>query len=231
MTQPTTSEQQVTIPLNLNPAITTERYTVTLDCRRSVYIEETKTLFVSDLHWGKSETFRKSGIPIPNPLFAADLNRLAQLIQHYSPSRVVILGDLIHGKPGLTNRLLETLIAWRQAYPVPMLLIQGNHDKSVMDVAKFWDIEVSTEDVTDGPFLYSHHPRPGSGYFNWCGHVHPTIRLSSPVDSVRLACFHLTDDMGLLPAFSYFTGGCNIERTPGDQVFVAGDDFVLQVHR
>lgn len=205
---------------------------VLFDFRRAVFLPDTQTLLVSDLHWGKGETFRRWGIPIPHPVLSGDLARLTELLNEYDPARVMILGDLIHGLTGLTPNLLETIHAWRQAHPLPMLLVQGNHDRHIRnltDVIQAWDIQATTHPIAEGPFLFSHEPSNELGLFNWCGHIHPTVRLSTATDALRLPCFHLTATQGTLPAFSVFTGGYNIQPNSEDQIIVTADHFLMHI--
>ena len=50
--------------------------TLWLTAQRSIFWEEQKTLIVSDLHFGKTGHFRKSGIPVPQTIYKEDLQRL-----------------------------------------------------------------------------------------------------------------------------------------------------------
>lgn len=198
-----------------------------LDARRAAYLPESSSLLVSDLHWGKSETFRKHGIPIPDALLLSDLARLTALIDAYQPRRLLVLGDLIHGGLGLTEALNRKILDWRSENGIPMTLIAGNHDRKVDTVAERWGIEVIREVLREPPFLFSHHPEVKTDYFNWCGHIHPTVKISGFSDSLRLPCFHLTEFGATLPAFSEFTGGFNIKPSPRDRVFALSDDLVI----
>jgi len=205
---------------------------VTLDYRRAVYRPEHGTLLVADLHWGKGETFRHWGIPIPGNVFTFDMQRLAGLVETYSPQKIVVLGDLIHGKYGLTAQLIETIQDWRQQYPVSMNLVLGNHDRVVKSVREHlltWSIDWHAGPLEEEGFVYSHEPLKEYTGFNWYGHLHPTFRVKSPGDVVRLPCFYIGNNFGILPAFNVFTGGFNIAPQFGESVYVSGDDFLLKI--
>lgn len=204
-------------------------FSVILDARRAVFIPRCQTLLVSDLHWGKGETFRMHGIPIPDAVLQADLARLTDLLQSHQPQRLLVLGDLIHGAHGLTGPLDEKIRAWRAQNPVPITLIAGNHDRKITLVAEQWGIDVMAEGLHDPPFWFSHHPEPRPDAFNWYGHLHPTVQLSAGGDRMRLPCFHLNASGGVLPAFSAFTGGFNIKFTLGDGVFAVAEDLIIPV--
>ena len=40
--------------------------------------------------------------------------------------------------------------------------------------------------MDEGPFHFSHHPEPAEGRYVRAGHLHPTVRLDTGVDRLRL---------------------------------------------
>ena len=58
-----------------------------------VWIKALKTFFIADLHFGKAAHFRKSGIPVPEPIHDSDLLKINSLIKTYSPEHIYFLGD------------------------------------------------------------------------------------------------------------------------------------------
>jgi len=217
-----TVEIEQTLPSGLSfPAV--------LDGRRAVYLPDGERLLVTDLHWGKGETFRRHGIPIPQAVLQADLARLSSLLDEYQPKCLMILGDLIHGPAGLTDELVQRILEWRNKQACPIILIAGNHDRRIEGVATIWNIEVCREVMVEAPFSFSHHPESRENSFNWSGHVHPTIRLSSATDTLRLPCFHFSEMGATLPAFSEFTGGYNIQPKPGERVYALSDGLVIPI--
>jgi len=81
----------------------------------------------------------------------------------------------------------------------------------------------------EGPFRFAHHPEPAIGRYSWAGHLHPVVRLSWGADRLRLPCFHLGTAVGILPAFSAFTGGVDMRRRPDERIFAIADDAVVEV--
>jgi hypothetical protein len=55
------------------------------------------------------------------------------------------------------------------------------------------------------------------------------VRLSFGADRLRLPCFHLGTAVGILPAFSAFTGGVDMKRRPGERIFAIADEAVVEV--
>ena len=72
------------------------KQTLWLSPERCIYWEEQKALIVSDLHFGKTGHFRKSGIPVPQNIYKEDLQRLVSQIQHFNASHLIVVGDLFH---------------------------------------------------------------------------------------------------------------------------------------
>lgn len=223
----TTASTHTQVTLERTAPGSGQSFTVVLDARRAAYLPQTGHLLVSDLHWGKSETFQRHGIPIPDSLLQSDLARLTALIETYQPKSLLVLGDLIHGKLGLSEELNRKILAWRAANSLPISLIIGNHDRSVSLVAEQWGIALVGEQARHAPFLFSHHPETEANWYNWCGHIHPMVQVRSKHDSLRLPCFHLTPIGATLPAFSEFTGGATIKPASGDEIFALAEGHII----
>ncbi|MGK0362521.1 MAG: DNA ligase-associated metallophosphoesterase [Bradymonadia bacterium] len=192
---------------------------------RALHWPRRQTLAVADLHWGKSATFRQFGLPLPAGVLAADLARLSAAIDATRAERVLVLGDLIHGAIGLTDPVLETVGAWLEHCPAEVCLVRGNHDATGLPAE--WAIpEVDT--LREGPFFFRHEPELVEGAFVWCGHIHPVVRFGGR-RSVRVPCFHLDAGLGVLPAFSEFTGGGRIKITAQTRRFGIADGSVWPV--
>ncbi len=186
---------------------------------RALHWPRERTLFVADVHLGKSAAFRAGGVPVPRGATAADLARLSSLIARTASARLVILGDFLHAAAGRVAALDIAMRQWRAAHPrLSVLLVRGNHDSRAGDPPSAWDIEVVSAPHALSPFLACHEPvTPPTGYA-LCGHVHPGIVVSDAHDSARLPCFVLGQRRALLPAFGRFTGLATIVPAPGETV-------------
>jgi DNA ligase-associated metallophosphoesterase len=206
---------------------------------RTVHWEEDRTLLVADLHWGKSQAFRAFGVPVPGHELDADLGRLGRALQRSGAARLVILGDLIHAREGLTVDVVAQVTAWRRRFPVPALLVRGNHDRHVRELPPGWEIETVPGVLHQGPFAWVHDPEPprpaipdtGSApapdAYVLCGHLHPAARLGRGRGALHLPAFHFGAHLGVLPSFGSFTGGAVLPRRPGDRVYaIAGDEVI-----
>ena len=199
---------------------------------RAVYWPAARTLLVADLHLGKSETFRASGVAMPAGVMEADLRRLAAALERTSARRLIVLGDLLHAGSGLTTPVIEGFAAWRDAperREIEISVTVGNHDRALAGVAGAWRLTWVGEELSESGFVFRHGPEVRAGAYVWAGHVHPMVRLRGGGDCVRLACFWLSGRVGLLPAFSAFTRGVSVKPGSDDRVYALAPGGVFKV--
>ena len=174
---------------------------------RALWREHGKQLMVSDLHLGKAEVFQAHGIPLPSDGDQGTLNALLDLCTRYRPEMLFILGDLIHGRLGLTPRLRAILRSLGELAGCPVHLIGGNHDRSCR-------IEGLKQHPSSrlGSLWLSHEPetQPAEArLLNVCGHIHPVASIGQGCDRLRVPCFAYAAEPQhlLIPAFGELTGG------------------------
>jgi len=86
------------------------KQTLWLSPERCILWEDQRALILSDLHFGKSGHFRKSGIAIPQNVFKEDLQRLFAQIQFFNPDQLLIVGDFFHSS---LNKEIDMFLKWR----------------------------------------------------------------------------------------------------------------------
>lgn len=197
---------------------------------RALHWPDASVLAVADLHWGKTESFQQHGIPLPLGVLDDDLARLSSALTTTRARRLLLVGDLVHSRQGLTDDVIRRVTTWREAHPdLDVVLIRGNHDRHVRTLPPTWRMEDREDAWDEGPFRFAHHPEPATGRFVWAGHLHPMVRLGGGGDRLRLPCFHLRPGVGVLPAFSAFTGGLNVRRGRDDRVYAVAGTAVVEV--
>jgi DNA ligase-associated metallophosphoesterase len=203
---------------------------VTLLPHRAAFWHERKTLLISDLHLGKVETFASFGVPLPD-VMQHQLAALSAVINATACERVLILGDLLHAPAGLTTPMMETVRDWRAKHACEFAVVPGNHDRHLEKVADWWNMRVLGEVHREGPFAFTHEPRPIANALTWAGHIHPVYRMRSASDTLKLWCFTIDETQGIavLPAFCDFTSGGRFERHATTRVFVIAQGQVLEV--
>jgi len=183
-------------------------------------------LLISDVHLGKISHFRKFGAAVPQKAVQKNFDLMNEAVNYFNPKTIVFMGDLFHSS---LNKEWELFEKWTATIKAKMILVVGNHD--IISQIKYEElsIEVVPEIQTEG-FLLTHHPEEREGFFNFCGHVHPAVRLNGiGKQSVRLRCFFKTESQLLLPAFGEFTGSHTMKRKQNCEAFALVGDAVLKV--
>lgn len=203
--------------------------------QRAAWWERAATLIVADTHFGKPASFRAAGIPVPETVTGADLDRLSCLFALLRPRRLLILGDFLHAAAGRSAECMDQIAAWRRRHEIiEIVLVRGNHDIGAGDPPDGWNICVEPGPRVESGFTFCHAPCRHEGSYTLCGHVHPGVALGAARSygaggGLRAACFWFGREVGILPAFGSFTGLGLIRPRPGDQVFAVGDGEVVQV--
>lgn len=197
-----------------------------LQCRLyfdgSMYIASLQTLFISDVHLGKSASFRKAGIPSPIAVHKQGFKRLEIALSRHPHATVVFLGDLFEGAQNQETEELRSLL---ESYPDRSNhLILGNHDYDPPE----WPCLEVTKEFNIGPFVCLHEPPGcdfvrnvpfdrdqamaqfdglGSELFLLCGHLHPGASLKGKGRfRAKLKAYFFNSWIGILPAFGAMTG-------------------------
>jgi len=203
--------------------------TLWLSAQRSIFWEEEKTLILSDLHFGKTGHFRKSGIAVPQNVYKEDLQRLINLLQSFRPQKLLVVGDFFHSH---ANVELDWFKKWRDDFAsLEIVLIKGNHD--ILEDAWYQEanIKIVDKELQIDSFLFTHDKcEDYKGLYTFCGHIHPGIYLQGlGKQSLRLPCFYFAKDHCILPAFSKFTGIALIDPAKNENVFAIVENKLVQM--
>lgn len=193
---------------------------------RALYWPRFDAILVADLHWGKDATFRAHGIPVSGRHLEDELGRLVRICN--GVSRLWVLGDLVHSADGFDAATLDRVREACDSLPSERVLIEGNHDRRLVERIKPWGFEIVNEPWEQGPVNLDHHPgkheRP-----TLCGHLHPTCWVGKGPDRVRLACFYATPTQMILPAFTGFSNGPVQDLTKASGAWVTTDRELFKV--
>ena len=200
----------------------------TLHQSGAIFWEEKKVLLISDVHLGKVAHFRKHGMAIPNDAIFENFVRLNLVVEMFQPERIIFLGDLFHSK---INKEWELFSNWTKEINQEIILIEGNHDIIAKHNYEDLGIKIYSELVIDD-FLLTHHPTEKDGFFNFCGHIHPGIKLKGiGKQFLNLACFFNKLNQMILPAFGEFTGNFYLTPTINDVVYAIANEEVIVVNK
>jgi DNA ligase-associated metallophosphoesterase len=174
-----------------------------------LYLPETGTLVVSDLHLEKGAAFARRGMMLPPYDTIATLNILSAVITRYDPKIVVSLGDNFHDRKGSEHlppelRALITGMARGRDW----IWINGNHDPDgTVDLPG-----TCTDELLHGGLVFRHEPSLISGKGEIAGHLHPSATVRRREKSVRRPCFASDGTRLLMPAFGVLAGGLDLRH-------------------
>ncbi len=195
----------------------------------AVYLADSATLVVADLHLGKSAAFRAKGLPVPEGDNARDLGRMQALVEKLGAARLVIAGDLFHAASGITPELHAAIDAFLDFIGIPVTLVLGNHDAKIRGIPPRLH-PVDQLDLAAG-LVVIHDPAHAVGSaLHLCGHLHPIVKVSDGKrTSLRFPCFLKRGNSLVLPSFGSFTGGAVMHPQSDDRIFVALRDKMIEL--
>ncbi len=174
---------------------------VLLDGRLALFHRRERWLVVADLHFGYELSQRAAGNLFPLWGMQTIEKRLEELLREYNPTRVIILGDLVHDRAaaGEATHLVKRLSSYCN-----ILLIAGNHDYELSDIVDL----VASWTTRRFHFHHGHCALDCPERIQIIGHYHPagTIRDGAGL-RLKLPAFVQRKNCWILPAFSPWAGG------------------------
>ena len=167
-------------------------------------------LVVADLHLEKGSAAARRGSLVPPWDSRITLDRLALLLRHWAPSRVVLLGDSFHDRHA-SARLpaSEAARLAHMAEQAEFVWVSGNHDPLPPQGVR----GPAVAEWQQGPFRFVHEARrqvERPGHAEVCGHHHPKARVRTRAGWVSRACFVAGPERLMLPAFGAYAGGLDV---------------------
>jgi len=197
--------------------------TLWLSAERCIFWQDQQTLIVSDLHFGKTGHFRKSGIAVPQNVYKEDLQRLITQLQYFKPLQLIVVGDFFHSE---ANKELDFFGKWRKDFnQLNIELVKGNHDILKSDWYRSNNITVSDKHLSIANFCFVHDineacEQSSNVDYYFSGHIHPCVTISGHAkQTLKFPCYYFTQTFAVLPAFGKFTGTAHIEQKSSDNVF------------
>jgi DNA ligase-associated metallophosphoesterase len=197
--------------------------------QKALFWKKHKILFMADLHLGKINHFRKSGIAVPSKANDHNLEVFMEVVGLTKPTRIICLGDLFHSHYNPEWEVFGEVI--RHYSDISFELVLGNHD--IMSERQYERKNIKVYDeLTIDKFLFTHHPLDNipENLYNMSGHIHPGVHLRGKGrQSVTLPCFYFGERQAFLPAFGKFTGLAMIAPKKDDRIYVVADNKIMSV--
>lgn len=185
----------------------------------ALWIAESKTLIVSDLHLEKGSSLALRGQMLPPYDTHAALLKLTDLMLSLQPEIIVSLGDSFHDSGGPARmdardrellRLLMSRCDW--------VWVEGNHDGRAPETLG----GVFKETLHIGSLTLRHYPTDATAPGEIAGHLHPCAKVSGRGRTVRRRCFATDGARLVMPAFGAFAGGLNVCDEAFANIFPGG---------
>jgi uncharacterized protein len=192
---------------------------VVLDPAGALWLPQSRTLVVADLHLEKSSSFARRGMLLPPYDTGATLLLLAALVARRDPRRVICLGDSFHDRGGfgrLSAADCAALLALQRGRD--WVWITGNHDRELPCDSGG---DVLAELRSDG-LTFRHEPVAGAEAGEIAGHLHPSAKIRGRGRSVRRRAFATDGARMVLPAFCVPAGGLNVLNHAFAPLFAPG---------
>ncbi len=202
---------------------------VLLDSRLALFHEEEKWLAVADLHFGFELSQRMAGNLFPLWGMQSIETRLRELLRDYQPSKLILVGDLVHDKSG-EHEFFSLITRLREQCDV--ILIGGNHDiainrqRSNTACSRFHLVDsFSTERFE---FHHGNCERKRNGRIQIIGHFHPAATLRDGA-GLRLKFPALVQETNcwILPAFSPWAAGTEWEERERSRTWLCTPQRIL----
>ncbi|RLG70705.1 MAG: hypothetical protein DRO11_05815 [Methanobacteriota archaeon] len=193
-----------------------------------VYISNIDAVVVSDLHLGYEGVLAQQGVYIPKVQYKKTVEALRVVTELCKAKRIIINGDLKHEFSGVTypeQEEIEGLFNFLAEKYMEIFLVKGKHDNYLYYLSKHYGAALS-EAHQLGEYLFTHGDRldPLQKHQNVeyiiIGHEHPAIGLYDEIGTKeKVACFlygslNQKQKIVVLPAFSYFAQGVEMNTTP-----------------
>ena len=193
---------------------------------RTAYIEEADALAVADVHIGMEASAWSGGHSPRLGEYEHLAGDLEEAIGRFSPSRLVLCGDVLHefgGTTRATREDLEGIIT--TADGMEITVVEGSHDRQLRHLLPE-SIEPPTQyaEINGVVFAHGDSTVPGKVVKRAAsmvvGHVHPVLEIQGkrhPCYLYGRRAFHGTNLL-VLPAFNHLCSGVAVNRI---------DDLVL----
>jgi DNA ligase-associated metallophosphoesterase len=198
---------------------------------RTIFWEEKKALIVSDLHFGKTGHFRKSGIAVPQNIFKEDIQRLMDQLSYFKAEQLIVVGDLFHSE---SNKELDLFLKWRKDFSsLQIHLIKGNHDILKNEWYENANMIVYEHELIIQNISFIHDIQDAEEkqeLYYISGHIHPGISIKGAgKQNLRFPCFYFGERYAVLPAFSKFTGFHAIELKRNETAFTIVENAIVPI--
>jgi len=196
---------------------------VLLDGRLALFHKRERWLAVADLHFGYELSQRAAGNLFPLWGMQTIEKRLKELLRAYNPTRLIILGDLVHDRAAARE---ATHLVKRLSRYCNVLLIAGNHDHeltNVIDLVDSWTTKRFH-------FHHGHCMIDCPDRIQIIGHYHPAGTMADGAGlRLKLPALVQRRDCWIMPAFSPWSGGTGFTPDQRSRVWLCSPQRIIRL--
>jgi DNA ligase-associated metallophosphoesterase len=198
---------------------------VLLDGRLALFHQREGWLAVADLHFGYELSQRAAGSLVPLWGMDSIRERLLHLLADYEPSRLIVVGDIVHDRTAAQEAQALVREITRR---FEVVLIAGNHDRNLaidLQLLDHWDSDVFR-------FHHGHCATELPDRIQIIGHHHPagTIRDGAGLH-LKLPAFVQQEKCWIMPAFSPWAAGATWPQDERTRMWLCTPNRILPLHR
>lgn len=198
--------------------------TFTLLPSGGIYFHQGNALIIADLHLGKGVQLQDSGVPLPEQIDEATIDKFKKDLERYTPEICIICGDLIHAHSKHLPQHLDWFCNQISHYKTTFILTRGNHDSlKINQSLPIFDIVTK---YTLNGIHFTHHPGPE--FPNIHGHIHPGVKLSKGRISKYYKAFSVDEKRIICPSYGIHTGTFS-KLDPNKDYYIIDGDLILKL--
>jgi putative SbcD/Mre11-related phosphoesterase len=187
-------------------------------CDRAIFISESNSLVIADLHLGRG---MDDAISFPIDSHQDDTSRLTSLLNTFTPTEVVIAGDILHAFSAIPAAVKAQLAKLERTIlntGADLIYVRGNHDVVLDNLTDITVTATYRPDSADILITHGHESLNDSAGTVLMGHEHPALN----IEGRKYPCFlegpgpDAIEMILILPSFSMLTQGTIVNSaTPG----------------
>ncbi|MBA2862171.1 metallophosphoesterase [Methanococcus maripaludis] len=183
----------------------------------AVFLEETKTLIIADVHVGMEEFIRRTGVLFPLNEKKELLKRIKNLIIEFKPEKLVFLGDFLHHFQKVPYKVYETVRELNSLLKNhEIIVIRGNHDIMLEYILKENTNFKILDYLFEDKILMVHGDKKFDVDFKFnlliMGHEHPVLEINKQRFPSYLEIVQNDFEILVAPAFSNIASGVKINE-------------------
>lgn len=208
----------------------------------SIYLINSKTLVLSDIHIGYEEALNKDGVMIPRLYFKHLFEKTKNLLEEFDIKTIVLNGDVKHelGKISRSEwKDTKNFFEMLKQKTKDIILIKGNHDNLIEPIAKINKIKIAEYHISDDVIIchgdvlldINKIEKENNSKINKIilGHTHPAISIGNKNRTETYKCFLAGDwnkrKLILMPSYNEITIGVDVTKENLSSPFLKNDVF------